>query len=90
MRPFLLSALLAATLALAMLASPAATAAIGCGGHVTVRGPVPCYKARAIVKEFKRTRKHRIQGFKCAGTIRGGRFTEVTCKALGKRIHWKA
>jgi hypothetical protein len=54
-------ALLAAAIALASLASPG-MAATGCGGVVTVTGPLPCYKARSIVKEFKKTRKHKIQG----------------------------
>jgi hypothetical protein len=88
-RRLLIGALLAATLALAALPSPGA-AATSCGHHVTVTGPVPCYKARAIVKEFKKTRKHKIQGFKCSGTIRSGRVVAVTCTEPGKRIHWKA
>ena len=85
----LLAALLAGGIALAGLTG-SGSAAISCGHHVTVSGPVPCYKARAIVKEWKRTRRHKIQGFKCSGTVRSGRVVEVTCKAPGKRIHWKA
>jgi hypothetical protein len=90
MRRLLIAALLAGTLALVTLTTAGAGAATSCGHHVTVKGPVPCYKARAIVKEFKRTRKHKIQGFKCSGTVSGGRVTEVTCHLQGKRIHWKA
>jgi hypothetical protein len=89
-RRVLLSALLTAALAVAVLASSGASAAVSCGGHVTVSGPTSCYKARAIVKEFRKTRKHKIQGFKCSGRASGGRVTKVTCKALGKRIHWRA
>jgi hypothetical protein len=88
-RRVLIGALLAAAIALAALPTPG-SAATSCGGHVTVTGPVPCYKARSIVKEFKKTRKHKIQGFKCLGTVRSGRVTEVTCREPGKRIHWKA
>jgi len=88
-RRVLVGALLAAAIALVAPVSPGA-AATSCGGGVTVKGPVPCYKARSIVKEFKKTRKHKIQGFKCGGTISGGRVTEVTCREPGKRIHWKA
>jgi len=88
-RRLLLSALLATAVALAALAQ-SGSAATSCGGNVTVKGPVPCYKARAIVKEFKRTREHKIQGFKCSRSISGGRVVEVTCRLQDKRIHWKA
>ena len=89
MRRVLIAALLAATLGLIALASPG-SAATSCGGHVTVTGPVACYKARSIVREFKRTRKHKIQGYACGGTVRSGRVTAVTCREPGKKIHWKA
>ena len=85
----LLAGILAVTLELITLAGPG-SAATSCGGHVTVTGPVPCYKARSIVTEFKKTRKHQIQGFKCGGSLRSGRITAVTCREPGKKIHWKA
>jgi hypothetical protein len=89
-RGFFISMLVAAAMAAALLAAPGAGASTSCGGHVTVKGAVPCYKARAIVKEFKRTRKQEVQGFKCSGTISGGQVTEVNCRLQQKRIHWKA
>jgi hypothetical protein len=89
-RGFFVSMTVAAAIAVALLAAPGAGAATSCGGHVTVKGAVPCYKARAIVKEFKRTRNYKIQGFKCSGTISGGQVTEVNCHLTAKRIHWKA
>ena len=89
MRLLLIGALIAATITVAALAG-SSSAATSCGGQVTVTGPVACYKARSIVKEFKKTRKHKIQGFKCGGTIRSGRVTAVTCREPGKKIHWKA
>jgi len=88
-RRLLPGGLLAATIALIALPT-SGSASIGCGHRVTVTGQVPCYKARSIVREFKKTRMRKIQGFKCSGTIRSGRVVAVTCIEPGKRIHWKA
>ena len=82
--------MLTAVIAVALLGASGAVAAKSCGGNVTVKGAVACYKARAIVKEFKRTRKQAIQGFKCSGSVSGGRVIEVNCHLQSKRIHWSA
>ena len=57
---------------------------------MTVKGGTACWKAKAIVKEFKNRRKTHVQGFDCSGRSSGGRMVEVTCKLQNKRIHWQA
>jgi hypothetical protein len=84
----LIGAMIAASLALALLA-PGAAAARSCGGGVTVTGAVDCGKAKRIVKEFIRTRKTNVQGYKCSGRSSGGRLTVVNCRLQYKLIHWK-
>jgi hypothetical protein len=75
--------------ALALLAT-SASAAVSCGGGVTVTGGTPCWKAKRIVKEFKKTRKPQVQGFSCGGRSSGGNLVAVNCKLLNKKIHWEA
>jgi hypothetical protein len=75
--------------AMALLAT-GASAAVNCGGGVTVTGGTPCWKAKRIVKEFKKTRKGQVQGFSCSGRSSGGRLVAVNCKLLNKKIHWEA
>jgi hypothetical protein len=75
--------------AMAVLAS-GASAAVNCGGGVTVTGGTPCWKAKRIVKEFKKTRKGKVQGFSCSGRSSGGRLVAVNCKLMNKKIHWGA
>jgi hypothetical protein len=89
MRRLLISLVLSGALCAATLLTAGAAAAVDCGGHVTANG-VACYKARAIVKEYKKTRKKHIQGFNCTGKKSGGRITVVDCRLQEKRIHWKA
>jgi hypothetical protein len=84
----LIGAVMAASLALALLA-PGASAARNCGGGVTVTGAVDCGKAKRIVKEFIRTRKTNLQGYKCSGRGSGGRLSVVNCRQQEKLIHWK-
>jgi hypothetical protein len=88
-RRLLITGLSAATLSTALLVSDAG-AARSCGNNVTVTGSVPCYKARSIVREFKKTRRRQIQGFTCRGAIYGGEVRAVDCRAMEKRIRWKA
>jgi hypothetical protein len=54
------------------------------GGDVIVKGGVPCRKAKAIVKEFIKVRKSRIQGFNCKGSS-----TKVNCKSGSKTVKWQ-
>jgi hypothetical protein len=75
--------------AMALLAANA-TAAVNCGGGVTVKGGTACWKAKSIVKEFKNRRKAHVQGFDCSGRRSGGRWIEVNCKLQNKRIHWES
>ncbi len=86
-RLLLISCLLTMACTALLAAGPAS--AVSCGGHVTANG-VACYKARSIVTEYKKTRKHHIQGFTCSGKSSGGRITVVNCHLQEKRIHWKA
>jgi hypothetical protein len=90
MRRFLISVGLAAILTAALLALAGPAAAVDCGGGVTVKGGTPCWKAKRIVKEFRRTRKSKVQGFSCSGRTSGGRVVVVNCKLVNKRIHWEA
>jgi hypothetical protein len=90
MNRLLFSVILAATVCIALLLAGGASAAVNCGGGVTVKGGTPCWKAKRIVREFKRTRKGRVQGFSCSGKRSGGRLTVVNCKAQNKLIHWEA
>ena len=89
MKGIVLSSVVAAILGLAVLA-PGAVAARNCGGGVTVTGAVDCGKAKRIVKEFIRTRKPNIQGYRCSGRSSGGRLTVVNCRLQARLIHWKA
>jgi hypothetical protein len=90
MTRLLTSAVIGAILAVGLLTASGAVAARSCGGGVTVRGAVACDKAKRIVSEFKRTRERRIQGFKCSGSVYGGRVTEVNCRLQAKLIRWGA
>ena len=89
MKGIVLSNIVAAIVGLAVLA-PEAVAARSCGGGVTVTGAVDCGKAKRIVKEFIRTRKANIQGYKCIGRSSGGRLSVVNCRLQERLIHWKA
>jgi hypothetical protein len=75
-------------LGVALLAGPSAAPAANCGEYagapVITKGDVACRKARAIVKEFLKTRKSRIQGYNCKGSA-----TRVYCKAGVKSVSWK-
>jgi hypothetical protein len=86
----LVIATLAATLGLTALLAVGASAAVNCGGGVTVKGGTACWKAKSIVKEFKRRQKTHVQGFDCSGSKSGRRWVEVTCTLQSKRIHWAA
>ena len=90
MRRLLTTAVAAGLLCAALLITAGATAAINCGGGVTVKGGTACSKAMRIVKEFKNRRKAHVQGFDCSGRRAGGRWVEVNCKLQNKRIHWAA
>ena len=90
MRRLLTIALAAGLLSAALLITAGATAAVNCGGGVTVKGGTACWKAKSIVKEFKSRRKMHVQGFDCSGRKSGGRWIEVNCKLQDKRIHWGA
>jgi hypothetical protein len=90
MNPLVLSAILVGIFSIALLAAGGATAAVNCGGGVTVTGGTPCWKAKRIVKEVKKTRKSHVQGFNCGGKSSGGRLVAVNCKLQNKKIHWEA
>jgi hypothetical protein len=90
MRRLLTTAIAAALLCSALLITAGATAAVNCGGGVTVKGGTACSKAKRIVKEFKNRRIPHVQGFDCSGKRAGGRWVEVNCKLQNKRIHWSA
>jgi hypothetical protein len=90
MRRLLTTATLAGLLCTLALLAAGATAAVNCGGGVTVKGGTACWKAKAIVKEFKNRRKAHVQGFDCSGSRSGGRWVSVTCTLQSKRIHWAA
>jgi hypothetical protein len=89
MRRLLITAVAAALLSAALLVTAGATAAVNCGGGVTVKGGTACWKAKSIVKEFKNRRKKHVQGFDCSGRKPGGRWVEVNCKLQNKLIHWE-
>jgi hypothetical protein len=90
MNHLLISVILVGVFLLAMLVAAGPTAAVNCGGGVTVKGGTPCWKAKRIVKEFKKTRRANVQGFRCSGRSSGGRLVVVNCKLQGKLIHWEA
>jgi hypothetical protein len=90
MRRLVTTTILACLICAALLISAGAAAAVNCGGGVTVKGGTPCWKAKRIVKEFKKTRKGRIQGFNCGGKTSGGRLVVANCKLQNKTIHWEA
>jgi hypothetical protein len=73
-----------------LLVAAGTAGAVNCGGGVTVKGGTACWKAKAIVKEFKTRGKRHVQGFNCSGNKAGGRWVEVSCKLQNKRIHWGA
>ncbi|HEY1237497.1 MAG TPA: hypothetical protein VGE91_04115 [Solirubrobacterales bacterium] len=89
MRRLLITTVAAGLLCAAVLFTAGATAAVKCGGGVTVKGGTACWKAKKIVKEFKGRRKAHVQGFDCSGRRSGGRWIEVNCKLQNKRIHWQ-
>jgi hypothetical protein len=89
MKHVLFSAILVAIACIGLLLASNA-AAVSCGGGVTVKGSTPCWKAKRIVKEFKKTRKASVQGFRCSGKSSGGRLVVVNCRLQGKHIHWEA
>ena len=90
MKQLLISVIAACTLALVLLVAAGPATAVTCGGGVTVKGGTPCWKAKRIVKEFKKTRKSQVQGFSCSGSFVRGRAVTVNCKLLNKKIHWGA
>jgi hypothetical protein len=90
MRRLLTTAALACLVCVGLLIAAGPAGAVNCGGGVTVKGGTPCWKAKAIVKEFKKRRKAHVQGFDCSGRSSGGRIVEVNCKLQNKRIHWDA
>jgi hypothetical protein len=51
---------------------------------------VDCGKAKRIVREFIRTRKTNIQGYKSSGRSSGSHLTLVNCRLQEKLIRWKA
>jgi hypothetical protein len=81
---------LAGLLCVMALLATGASAAVNCGGGVTVTGGTPCWKAKRIVKEFKKTRKAEVQGFSCSGRSSGGSLVAVNCRLLNKKIHWES
>ena len=90
MNHLLISVVLVASFSIALLLATGASAAVNCGGGVTVKGGTPCWKAKRIVKEFKKTRKGKVQGFSCSGRSSGGQLVAVNCKLLNKKIHWES
>ena len=90
MKRLLITVALAGLLCAAFLATAGPAAAVNCGGGVSVTGGTPCWKAKRIVKEFLKTRKRAVQGFRCSGRSSGGRITVANCKLRGKKIHWEA
>jgi len=90
MKQLLLSVTVACAFALVLLVTAGPATAVECGGGVTVKGGTPCWKAKRIVKEFKKTRKGKVQGFSCSGNVSNGRVVAVNCKLLNKNIHWEA
>jgi hypothetical protein len=90
MRRLLTTCVLACLVCAGLLIAAAPAGAVNCGGGVTVKGGTACWKAKAIVKEFKSRRKAHVQGFDCSGRSSGGRIVEVNCKLQNKRIHWEA
>jgi hypothetical protein len=90
MKRLLMTMALAGLLCTAFLVTAGPAAAVNCGGGVTVKGGTPCWKAKRIVKEFRKTRERRVQGFTCGGKSSGGRLVVVNCKLQNKLIHWEA
>jgi hypothetical protein len=90
MNHLLISVILVATFLLALLVAAGPASAVECGGGVSVKGGTPCWKAKRIVKEFRKTRKQSVQGFTCSGKTSGDRVVVVNCKLLNKKIHWEA
>jgi hypothetical protein len=90
MKQVLISVIVACSFALVLLVAAGPATAVTCGGGVTVKGGTPCWKAKRIVKEFKKTRKGKVQGFSCSGSVASGRVVTVNCKLLNKKIHWEA
>jgi hypothetical protein len=88
MKRFWVAVILTGALGAALLAGPSAAPAANCGNYsgspVITKGDIACRKAKAIVKEFIKVRKPRIQGFNCKGSS-----TKVTCKSGAKQISWK-
>ena len=89
MRRLLTTAVLACLVCVGLLIAAVPAGAVDCGG-VTVKGGTACWKAKSIVKEYKKRRKSHVQGFDCSGRSSGGRIVEVNCKLQNKRIHWGA
>jgi hypothetical protein len=90
MNHLLISVSLVGIFLITLLVAAGPAAAVECGGGVSVKGGTPCWKAKRIVKEFRKTRKQSVQGFSCRGGSSGGRLVVVNCKLLNKKIHWEA
>jgi hypothetical protein len=90
MNRLLISLILVGTFLIALLVAAGPASAVNCGGGVTVKGGTPCWKAKRIVKEFRKTRERKVQGFTCGGKTSGGRVVVVNCKLQNKHIHWEA
>jgi hypothetical protein len=90
MNQLLFSVVLVGAFMLALLVTAGPAAAVNCGGGVSVTGGTPCWKAKRIVKEFRKTRKGNVQGFRCSGRTSRGRVVVVNCKLQNKRIRWEA
>jgi hypothetical protein len=89
MKKVWVAVVLSGALGVALLAGPTSAPAANCGNYagspVITKGEVPCRKAKAIVKEFIKVNKPRLQGYTCKGSD-----TKVFCKAPGgKSISWK-
>jgi hypothetical protein len=90
MHHLLISAILVAIACATLVVATGASAAVNCGGGVTVKGGTPCWKAKRIIKEFRKTRKASVQGFSCSGKSSGGRLVVANCKLQNKLLHWEA
>jgi hypothetical protein len=88
MKKLWVAAVLAGVLGVALLAGPTSAPAANCGNYagspVKTKGDVACRKAKAIVKEFIKVRKKRIQGYNCKGNA-----TKVNCRSAEKEIEWE-
>ena len=85
MRRLLTIALTAGLLSAALLITAGATAAVNCGGGVTVKGGTACWKAKSIVKEFKSRRKMHVRDSTAAAAGRedAGSRSTASCRTSG-------